>query len=180
MPLLHRARYLGSPNVAPRAAPPICLRYAVWANAASVSPRHQNYGEVFYRRARKYLEQDEMRGFGEGCVSTSHCQTSILVSIYEFKHMYFPRAWLSAGRSSRLAQLLGFQRLDSVGADMKQTLPPPSDWVEREERRRAFWSCYWADRCASLGTGWPMVFDEKDVSRPCKTSRAVILSAIRS
>lgn len=46
---------------------------------------------------------------------------------------------------------------------MKQTLPPANDWIEQEERRRAFWGTFWADRCASLGTGWPMVTDEKDI-----------------
>lgn len=46
---------------------------------------------------------------------------------------------------------------------MKQSLPPPRDWTEREERRRTFWMAFCEDRYASIGTGWPMTVDEKDI-----------------
>jgi hypothetical protein len=78
--------------------------------------------------------------------------------------MYFPRAWLSAGRGVRLAQMMQLHRLDGVGLDVKQCLPPPKDWTEREERRRTFWMAFSVDRYASIGTGWPMTIDERDVS----------------
>ncbi len=54
-------------------------------------------------------------------------------------------------------------RLDGVGLDVKQCLSPPKDWTEREERRRTFWMTFCIDRYASIGTGWPMTYDEKDV-----------------
>ncbi len=83
---------------------------------------------------------------------------------YEFKNMYFPRAWLSSGRAVRLSQMMQLHRLDGAGLDVKQCLPPPRDWTEREERRRTFWMCFAIDRYASIGTGWPMLIDERDVS----------------
>ena len=46
---------------------------------------------------------------------------------------------------------------------MKQCLPPPRDWTEKEERRRTFWMAFCQDRYASIGTGWPMTVDEKDI-----------------
>jgi hypothetical protein len=77
--------------------------------------------------------------------------------------MYFPRAWLSVGRGVRLAQMMQLHRVDGIGLDVKQCLPPPKDWTEREERRRTFWVAFCADRYASIGTGWPMTIDERDV-----------------
>jgi hypothetical protein len=41
--------------------PPICLRYAIWAQGASVSDDYKQYEEVLYERARKYVEQAEMK-----------------------------------------------------------------------------------------------------------------------
>lgn len=46
---------------------------------------------------------------------------------------------------------------------MKQCLPPPKDWTEREERRRTFWMAFCEDRYVSIGTGWPMTIDERDI-----------------
>jgi hypothetical protein len=58
---------------------------------------------------------------------------------------------------------MGLHRLDGAGLDVKQCLPPPRDWTEREERRRTFWMAFCEDRYASIGTGWPMTVDEKDI-----------------
>lgn len=58
---------------------------------------------------------------------------------------------------------IGLHRLDGAGLDVKQCLPPPKDWTEREERRRTFWMAFAEDRYASIGTGWPMTIDERDI-----------------
>jgi hypothetical protein len=60
--------------------------------------------------------------------------------------------------------MMGLNRLDGNGLDVKQSILPPKDWTEREERRRTFWMAFCTDRYASIGTGWPMVIDENDVS----------------
>ncbi|KAL8684091.1 MAG: hypothetical protein Q9224_006624 [Gallowayella concinna] len=77
--------------------------------------------------------------------------------------MFFPRAWSSVGRAVRLAMMMGLNRIDGVGLDVKQVLHPPRDWTEGEERRRTFWMGYCVDRYASMGTGWPMAVDERDI-----------------
>ena len=96
-------------------------------------------------------------------ISVAHCQTHILLSSYEMKMMYFPRAWVNTGSAIRLAQMTGLHRLDGTGLDVKQCLSPPKDWTEREERRRTFWMAFCEDRYASIGTGWPMTIDERDI-----------------
>ena len=40
---------------------------------------------------------------------------------------------------------------------------PASGPFEREERRRTFWMAFYEDRYASIGTGWAMTIDEKDI-----------------
>ncbi|KAI9728704.1 MAG: hypothetical protein M1828_002810 [Chrysothrix sp. TS-e1954] len=182
LPVMHKARFFAAMNLSPQARPPVCLRYAMWALASGVSDKYSSMQEHFYQRARKYLEIDEMRGFGQAMLTLAHCQGWLLVSMYEFKNMFFPRAWLSTGRGVRLAQMLSLHRLDGAVLDVKRTMAPPRDWTEREERRRTFWLTYWSDRCASVGTGWPMSFEEQDIltnlpapddafqnSRPVKT-----------
>lgn len=136
----------------------------MWTMAASATDKYEGLQEHFYQRARKYAQMDEMKGHGESTITLAHCQAWILICTYEFKQMYFPRAWLSAGRAVRLAQMMQLHRLDGVGLDVKQCLPPPKDWTEREERRRTFWMSFCVDRYASIGTGWPMTIDERDVS----------------
>ncbi|KAF2003242.1 hypothetical protein P154DRAFT_520195 [Amniculicola lignicola CBS 123094] len=163
VPVVHKPRFLAAMNLAPHMRPPVCLRYIMWTLAASVSDKYDALQEHFYHRARKYAQTDEMKGHGEATITLGHCQTWILAGTYEFKQMYFPRAWLSAGRAVRLAQMMQLHRLDGVGLDVKQCLPPPKDWTEREERRRTFWMAFCIDRYASIGTGWPMTIDEKDV-----------------
>ncbi|KAI9800088.1 MAG: hypothetical protein M1825_004270 [Sarcosagium campestre] len=163
LPMIHRRRFCAAMNLAPHHRPPVCLRYAMWCNAASVSEKYADLTDHFYQRARKYIELDEMKGHGENMITLAHAQCWSLIATYEFKMMYFPKAWMSTGRATRLCQMMGLHRLDGVGLDVKQCLPPPRDWTEREERRRTFWMAFCQDRYASIGTGWPMVVDERDI-----------------
>ena len=163
LPMIHKARYLSSMDLAPHMRPAVCLRYSMWTHACAITSKYAAYTEHFYQRARKYAEQDEMRGHGESMITLGHCQAWTLIACYEFRMMYFPRAWMSIGRASRLALMMGLHRQDRLGLDVKQTLPPPRDWTDREERRRTFWMAYCQDRYASIGTGWPMTLDEADI-----------------
>ncbi|CAL5874636.1 uncharacterized protein PFLUO_LOCUS8933 [Penicillium psychrofluorescens] len=164
LPIIHRPRYYAALNLAPHMRPPICLRYIMWCHAASVTDKYYSLHVHFYNRARKYADLDEMKGFGESVVSMRHCQTWILIGTYEFRMIYFPRAWLSVGKASRLALMMGLHRLDGEMLDVKQTILPPRDWTDREERRRTFWMGFCIDRYASIGTGWPMLIDEQDIN----------------
>ena len=163
-------------NLSPSMRPPVCLRYIMWCHAASITDKYISLQRLFYQRSRKYIDMDEMKGQGESMVSVAHTQCWILLSAYEFKYMSFPRAWMSSGRCTRLAMMTGLHRIDGLGAEVKQTLPVSRDWTEREERRRTFWMAFCQDRYASIGTGWPMSIDEKDVgiNPPALDSRILL------
>ncbi|ODH29855.1 hypothetical protein ACO22_03679 [Paracoccidioides brasiliensis] len=163
LPIIHRPRFYAAMDLAPTMRPPVCLRYMMWCLASSVTDEYQSLHPHFYQRARKYAELDQMRGLGEAMVNVAHSQTWTLIASYEFKMMYFPRAWMSTGHATRLALMMGLHRQDGSGSEIKQCIPPARDWTELEERRRTFWVAFCQDRYASVGTGWPMIVDERDI-----------------
>ncbi|KAE8454281.1 hypothetical protein EG329_005206 [Mollisiaceae sp. DMI_Dod_QoI] len=163
VPMMHKYRYYTSLSKSPNFRPPVCLRYAMWAVAASLSDKYRCYEDLLYERARRYIQDAEMKGHGESFVSVYHAQTWGLISNFEAKKTYFSRSWMSTGRMVRLTQMLGLYRLDISNSEFKQILPPARDWIELEERRRTFWAAYYGDRWASSGTGWPMLIDESEI-----------------
>lgn len=58
---MHTARFYAALKLGSNMRPPVCLRYAMWALAAAASPKYENFAEVFYERARKYIEAAEMK-----------------------------------------------------------------------------------------------------------------------
>ena len=80
--------------------------------------------------------------------------------------MMFPNASLTTGRATRLTQMLGLHRLDGLGVEVKQTLSKETDVGKMEERRRTFWMVFCMDRYGGVGTGWPLIIDERDVRLP--------------
>jgi Fungal specific transcription factor domain len=106
-----------------------------------------------------------MASYGEMSITLPHVQTWLLISHYEIKVVIIPRAWPSIGRAVRLAQMMQLHRLNGSNLDTSRTVDGnPVEWSESEERKRAFWMAYCLDRWASMGTGWPMILVETDVS----------------
>lgn len=70
-----------------------------------MTEKYSDLKDLFYQRARKYVESDYIKGFGEHLISCAHAQTHVLLANYEFKMMYFPRAWMSTGQAVRLCQM---------------------------------------------------------------------------
>jgi hypothetical protein len=58
--MIHKGRYYTNLKNPPHMRPPIALRYAMWAIAASVTDKYVEYEDILYQRARKYIEQAEM------------------------------------------------------------------------------------------------------------------------
>jgi hypothetical protein len=134
----------------------------MWTNAASVSNKCKGLQTLFFFCARKYVEAYE-RSTRQKYLNIKLDQAFILLAIYESKTMQFPTSWLTGGRASRLTQMMGLHRVDGAGTEAKQSLPPALDLFEMEKRRWTFWTAFCMDRYSSVGTGWPIVFDERDV-----------------
>ncbi|KXJ97487.1 hypothetical protein Micbo1qcDRAFT_8179 [Microdochium bolleyi] len=159
IPILHPARYLQSFYSAPHMKPPMCLQYAVWALASNGDLKYHKFHDVFYQRARRYLEADEMKGHGEHFITLAHAQAWCLVATDEARSMLFTRAAMSSARATQLSYMMGLHRLDCGPEDTSPTLAPPKDWAELEERRRTFWGVFCIDSHCSISTGWPHLID---------------------
>lgn len=103
------------------------------------------------------------QSFGVSILTVEHVQCWSLLSQYETQKMCFPRAFMSVGRSARLAQMLGLHQVDKENRSAKQILPPAKDQIDLEVRRRAFWSAFLVDRWATSGTGWPVIIEVREV-----------------
>ncbi|GAP89658.1 putative binuclear zinc transcription factor [Rosellinia necatrix] len=157
--IIHPSRYLHAFYSPPHMRPPMCLQYAIWALASNNDPKYHAYHDIFYQRARRYADMDEMKGNGEHFISIAHAQTWCVLATDEAKSMMFTRAAMSCARAVRLAAMMGLHHLDSAPDESSPTLAPPQDWAELEERRRVFWGIFCIDSHCSISTGWPHLID---------------------
>ncbi|KAK0645891.1 hypothetical protein B0T16DRAFT_148662 [Cercophora newfieldiana] len=173
IPLIHRTRYLQAfYATAPHVRPPMCLQYAIWAMAANGHEKYGRFYDIFYRRARQYLENDELKGYGEQFVTLAHAQAWALIGTSEARCMHFTKASMSSARCIRLVGMMGFHRLDDPSKEdnpIHPTIDPPKDLTDLEERRRVFWGAFCMDAHASISTGWPGLVDLSQVTThlPC-------------
>ncbi|KAK3954153.1 hypothetical protein QBC32DRAFT_97490 [Pseudoneurospora amorphoporcata] len=168
VPIVHQGNYMRAFHSPTHMRPPMCLQYAIWANAAKGHPMYDRYYDVFYRRARQYLEADELKGLSEHFITLHHAQALIITAINEARSLLFTRAAMTASRCARLVHMLGLQRLDESLEDAENSdrpvLPPPKSWVELEERRRTFWGAYCVNVHVTMNTGWSIMMDVKDTT----------------
>lgn len=165
IPIIHPARYAERIQD-PQTCPPIYLRQAMWALAASTTDLYSGHCEIFYQSSRRHLEEDELKNPAMDVVSLAPAQTWTLIAIYELNHGYFHRAWMSTSRAVRLVQIMRLHRLDAITQGMDPTLrliQAPKDLTDAEESRRIFWMTYVMDRASCISMGFPALIDERDV-----------------
>lgn len=168
-PILHKKRYFMSTRFPSKVRPEICLRYAMWASAAAVMPKYSDHKMIFYRRARDYVDQVEMRVGFTDILSASYLQATILICVFEYKTMLLGRALLTAAKAARVATILNLSRIDSNEPGRKKTLSEAEDFIELEERRRTFWGAFTCDRVDQPWTGWSCYFNDANITTnlPC-------------
>ncbi|KAK0666183.1 putative binuclear zinc transcription factor [Cercophora samala] len=168
LPIIHKDGYLAAFHRPAHMRPPMCLQYSIWTMAANGHPKYGCYHEALYRRARQYLEADELKGHGEHFITVSHAQAWALVAADEARRMLFTRAALSSARCVRIVGMMGLHRLDNAATDEEHPIapmiPPPKGWIELEERRRLFWGAFCIDSYAGISTGWPTLIDTSQVT----------------
>lgn len=158
MPILHQRHYFSRRRQPPQSEAQLCLQYAMWTLAASVSAHYQNIGEHLYRHTRRELEILDSKSASLASTDIEQVQAWLLLAIHEFMCIDFRRGWLSAGRAFRLIQLNWLRDTDTVDINLV-----PADYVEVEQKRRTFWLAYCLDRFISIRTGSPLTFSEQVV-----------------
>ncbi|SPN99754.1 related to Zn(II)2Cys6 transcriptional activator [Cephalotrichum gorgonifer] len=170
-PMQDPARYLASLHMPVHMQPPMCLQYTILALAASFSFAHQELAQALYKRARNYIQFDEMKDDDHLVLTLGHVQCWVLLSHFEAKHLWFTRASMSLSRAARLAQMLGLHDAEaSMPAMSMAALAPPRNWSESEERRRTMWAIFSTDRLTSSTTGWPVVIESDRIKTPLPAS----------
>jgi hypothetical protein len=168
MPIVDKHSYLRAFYSPAHMRPPMSLQYALWALAAFQHEKYAMCHDALYRRARQYLEADELKGHGEHFLTLHHAQAWALVAISEACCADFTKAAMSSARTVKLVTIMGLHLLDNPNEDdcpIAPTLSPPKNWAELEQRRRVFWAAYCMDSHASISTGWPTLIDTTQVRR---------------
>lgn len=78
VPVVHPGRYREAYYSAPHRRPPMCLQYAIWANASHEHPKYSRFHDIFYQRARQYAERDELKV----CISSVSIYKDQLLTCY--------------------------------------------------------------------------------------------------
>ena len=61
IPIVHPGRYLKAFYGGPLMKPPMCLQYSIWALASYLNDKYASFSDIFYQRARQYVEADELK-----------------------------------------------------------------------------------------------------------------------
>lgn len=89
-----------------------------------------------YLAAKRFYAKVESAGI----CALQVLQAGILISLYELAHAIYPQAYLSIGDCARYGVAFGFDRKEPIRANAV------IDWVEIEEKMRAWWAVIILDR----------------------------------
>ncbi|KAH7248948.1 fungal-specific transcription factor domain-containing protein [Fusarium redolens] len=158
-PVLHRQRFVASIFLPDHMQPPMCLQYIVMASAAETSDIYRHLGMVFYKRAIKYLQDDDSGDISESSISLGHVQARALISCFEAEHSMFAKASITLCSTIRAAHMLNLHQVDITRPDSCYHV----DWIGVEERRRTWWTIFCYDRFTCATTGWPALIHDHNI-----------------
>lgn len=168
---IDRTRFMDAASSPNQTLAFVALKYAVALHSTSLADPGSPNAAALYRAARSSLEAAETEKPGS-LSELPFIQTWILIIIYEFRHVDFFRAWMTAGRAIRLAKALHMHMMDAPSPCQQQTrrpgfeptMSPTCDAIEIENRRYTFWTVFMIDWYGSARTECEMTFDYKEVS----------------
>ncbi|ORY71069.1 fungal-specific transcription factor domain-containing protein [Pseudomassariella vexata] len=164
VPMLQKFRYLSWSRQVDKNKARICLQYAMWTLAASLSSQFQLIRLELYAEVRQLLEGLE----ADSRVCIEQLQAWILLTMYELTSntANYQRAMVSAGRAFRLAQLMKLCEIDGpncIFEDQDHGGPGKGNWIDMESMRRTFWVAYILDRFTSTIDGVSLTFNESQI-----------------
>ncbi|KAI1842232.1 hypothetical protein JX266_011517, partial [Neoarthrinium moseri] len=163
-PMIHKRSFFSWADQQEPSQARICLRFAMWTLAATLSVHFQDISHKLYIYTRKLLhrmdgnDQDLLWTTGE--VHLEQIQAWLLIGHYELIRMEHNYALLTATRTSRLVQLANLHVIDAFSdldafrfpTDTDTTpfatsyIIPDNVWAIKEEKRRTFWVAFCFDR----------------------------------
>lgn len=171
-PIVQESRYLTWSRRPDKSKAQMCLQYAMWALAASLSTQFQLERRGLYTEARQLLlalEAEVVVGqTSASAVRLEQVQAWMLLVLYELTNadLTYQRGMLSAGRAFRLVQIMRLYEIDRDDVPRADQGHGEMDWIELESLRRAFWLAYTIDRFSSAIEGLPLAFNERQAGTP--------------
>lgn len=172
-PFVHKYSYRLWSRRSDKSKQRMCLQYAMWTLAVSLSSQFQFIRNSLYSEVRQLLEalesdvQSKQADPSLYSISIEQVQAWILVAIYELTSdtCNYQRGIMSAGRAFRLVQIMRLHEIDkpTTHANEKKA---QGDWVDTESKRRTFWLAYTIDRFTGIVDGLHLAFDERHVRDP--------------
>ncbi|KAE8395556.1 fungal-specific transcription factor domain-containing protein [Aspergillus alliaceus] len=163
-PILQRWRYHVWAKHPKKSEAQMCLQYAMWTVAASLSAHFQSLRDNLYQETRRTLDAMDLNSPTNGILAIEQAQAWVLVSIYEYMQLSPNQAWMSAGRCCRLVLGMRLYEIDDPNSPLtmaRDQEPSLIDWTGLEEQRRTFWMAYSLDRFISFHNGLPYTLDEE-------------------
>lgn len=163
-PILQRWKYQVWAKQPKKSDGQICLQYAMWTLAASMSAQFQGIRDALHQETRRMLDILDLRCSRMEMVTIEQAQAWVLVSIYEYMHVSPQQGWISIGRCCRLVLGMRLYELDDPNSPI--TMSPNQDqglvdWTALEEQRRTFWMAYSLDRFISFHSSLPFTLNEQ-------------------
>ncbi|KAL4892833.1 fungal-specific transcription factor domain-containing protein [Aspergillus ambiguus] len=167
-PILQRWRYYLWAKQPKKCDSQICLQYAMWTLAASMSAQFQAIHDALYQETRRMLDALDLWCSHIDRITTEQAQAWVLISVYEYMHVSYQQAWISTGRCCRLVLGMRLYELDDPsGGPVTMAHNHDSgqvDWAAMEEQRRTFWMAYSLDRFISFHSSLPFTLNEQLIS----------------
>ncbi|PWY77013.1 C6 transcription factor [Aspergillus heteromorphus CBS 117.55] len=163
-PILQRWRYHVWAKQPKKTEAQMCLQYAMWTVAASLSAQFQSLRDRLYAETRRMLDTLDLQGPKTDATGIEQAQAWILVCIYEYMQLSPLQAWMSTGRCSRLVLGMRLYELDDPNSPVTMAREQEAvlvDWIGLEEQRRTFWMAYCLDRFISFHNGLPFTLNEQ-------------------
>lgn len=132
----------------------------MWTLASLLSAQFQYLQESLYQSTTQMLNGICLSSPGHDRFDKEQIQAWLLIAVYELMRSFHRQAWMSTGRAFRLVQLLRLHGLDSP----TEATSPDEDFIDTEEKRRAFWMAYFLDHLFSICNNWPITLGEHVVS----------------
>ncbi|RAQ45660.1 fungal specific transcription factor domain protein [Aspergillus flavus] len=172
-PILQRWRYQVWAKQPRKSEAQVCLQYAMWTVAASLSAHFQSLRDTLYHETRRMLDAIDLRSPISGILAVEQAQAWVLVAIYEYMQLSPQQAWMSAGRCCRLVLGMRLYEIDDPNSPVtmaREHEPNLVDWTGLEEQRRTFWMAYSLDRFISFHNALPYTLNEELIATRLPTS----------
>ena len=160
LPCIHQKTFMDRVKRGRESIQSYPLIWALMAVAGSShsDPRLQGLCGKWLARARSIFDKN----LHSSTSPTQSLQAAVWIIFHYYVEANLTEAWFFLGKTTRLANLMGVDRVDSCRTDRFITMVlQPRDSIEMEEQRKTMWALFFFDRALSSLVALSLSFDER-------------------